>query len=89
MTFYRYNERHTRWIFDKENYANHYWLERYSFKTASKLNVVSAGFLGHVKQIVPDQSCSVFTNGIDQEFLNANYYKKPDSNELPLVTRIR
>ena len=63
-----------------------YWLERYSFKTASKLNVVSAGFLGHVKQIVPDQSCSVFTNGIDQEFLNANYYKKPDSNELPLVT---
>jgi glycosyltransferase involved in cell wall biosynthesis len=61
------------------------WLERYSFKTATRLNVVSAGFLDHMRQINPNLKCSVFTNGIDGDFLTTNFDKELFCGELPLI----
>lgn len=47
------------------------WIERLSFKNATQINVVSAGFLDHMRQVVPGHNCSVYTNGIDEIFLNS------------------
>lgn len=62
-----------------------YWLERRTFRTAARINVVSAGFLDHIHQIVPHQACRVFTNGIDSDFLTRNFHKGPAGDELPLI----
>ena len=61
------------------------WLERYSFKTATRLNVVSAGFLDHMRQIIPNLKCSVFTNGIDGDFLITSFKKELVCDDLPLI----
>nr|WP_256590932.1 glycosyltransferase family 4 protein [Pseudomonas sp. ERMR1:02] len=45
-------------------------LERFTVKSAKKVNLVSAGFLPYFKSRYPDQSYSLFTNGIDDEFLS-------------------
>jgi glycosyltransferase involved in cell wall biosynthesis len=62
------------------------WLEKQTFKAATRLNVVSAGFLPHAKAIAPAQSYRNFTNGIDEVFLSWDF-KKPVQpvRELPLV----
>lgn len=44
-------------------------LERFTIKSAKKVNVVSAGFLPYFKSRYPNQSYSLFTNGVDDEFL--------------------
>ena len=61
------------------------WIERRTFRTATRINVVSAGFIDHVRQIVPHQTCSVFTNGIDSDFLEINFLKDPGGDDLPLI----
>jgi glycosyltransferase involved in cell wall biosynthesis len=45
-------------------------VERFTIKTAKKVNLVSAGFLPYFKARYPNQAYSVFTNGIDDEFLS-------------------
>lgn len=45
-------------------------LERFTIKSARKVNLVSVGFLPYFKSRYPDQSYSLFTNGIDDEFLS-------------------
>lgn len=44
-------------------------LEGFTIKTAKKVNLVSAGFLPYFKSRYPDQKYSLFTNGIDDEFI--------------------
>ena len=44
-------------------------LEKWTFRSADKINVVSAGFLEHFKRITPNILPSVFTNGVDETFL--------------------
>lgn len=61
------------------------WLERGTFRTATRINVVSAGFLNHIRQIVPSQTCSVFTNGIDGDFLTTNFRQTLTDDGLPLI----
>lgn len=61
------------------------WLERRTFRTATRINVVSAGFLDHIRQILPHQTCSVFTNGIDGDFLTTNFRKALTDDDLPLI----
>lgn len=46
-------------------------LESYTIKSATKVNVVSEGFLPYFKARYPKQQYSTFTNGIDTEFLTA------------------
>jgi len=61
------------------------WIERSTFKSATRINVVSAGFLDHVQQIVPDHNCSVYTNGIDKDFLSQTFDKKSKKNNEKIV----
>lgn len=44
-------------------------LERWTFRSATGINVVSAGFLPHLRKVAPNKSPTVFTNGIDEEFI--------------------
>ena len=53
------------------------WVEKKTINTASKVNLVSEGFLPYFKKRYPTQRYSSFTNGIDQEFI--------DASEAPLV----
>jgi len=48
-------------------------LERWAFNSADKINVVSAGFLPDIQRIVPSAMPSVFTNGIDEEFITQDF----------------
>jgi hypothetical protein len=44
-------------------------LEGWCIRSAAKVNLVSAGFLPYFQSRYPDQHYSVFTNGIDEEFM--------------------
>lgn len=59
-------------------------LEGRTFRAANKINVVSAGFIPHIKHVSPGVQLSAFTNGIDHEFLNQNYFLAVP-NPVPLV----
>lgn len=45
-------------------------LERYAVNSAAKVNLVSAGFLPYFEKRYPNREFDVFTNGIDNQFLN-------------------
>jgi len=60
-------------------------MEKITYKSASRLNVVSEGFISHVKEIAPKHELTVFTNGIDDQFLNIKKSKKSDKNNLPII----
>jgi glycosyltransferase involved in cell wall biosynthesis len=60
------------------------WLERWTFRKADQINVVSAGFLPHMQAVVPTKQPSVLTNGIDDDFLAADFSLKL-RNETPVV----
>ena len=49
------------------------WMERSTFRTANRLNVVSAGFLPHIRRVAGEGNYRTFTNGIDQEFLAKDF----------------
>jgi glycosyltransferase involved in cell wall biosynthesis len=50
-------------------------MERYTIKSACRVNLVSKGFAGYFKNISPDTHFSFLTNGIDDEFLGLNFQK--------------
>jgi glycosyltransferase involved in cell wall biosynthesis len=61
-------------------------LERWTLRRADRVNVVSAGFLPHVHKVLPKQSIRTFTNGIDEEFLRADFAKSEHGrSQLPLI----
>jgi glycosyltransferase involved in cell wall biosynthesis len=57
-------------------------LESWTMRSASRINVVSAGFSGYFRARYPEIPLAVFTNGIDDEFLDPPSSvvpgKKPD-----------
>lgn len=61
-------------------------LESYTFRSAKKINVVSAGFAPHIRSVAPCVALSEYTNGIDEEFLSADF-GSPEAHEsgVPLV----
>ena len=59
-------------------------LERWTFRTADKINVVSSGFLPHIKGVAPALEPTVFTNGVDDEFVETDFLPS-GSQDLPLV----
>jgi glycosyltransferase involved in cell wall biosynthesis len=59
-------------------------LERWAFNSADKINVVSAGFLPEMRRIAPSTMPSIFSNGIDEEFINQDF-SSPCLANLPLV----
>ncbi len=48
-------------------------IERVTFRSADRINLVSAGFKRYFKKVAPNGSYSFFTNGIDDDFLNKTY----------------
>lgn len=60
------------------------FLESRTFRSAGKINVVSSGFLPHIKNVVPTIEPTVFTNGIDSEFVTTDFSPSKIS-ELPSV----
>jgi len=62
------------------------WLEKYTLSRATRVNLVSAGFLNHAKTVAPQHEYRIFTNGIDKEFLQLNFCKQPQkTTSLPLI----
>src|SRR5690606_26927283 len=59
-------------------------LERYAFLSAAKVNIVSGGFEDYFRSIIPEERLSLFTNGIDPEFLNVSY-ANPNPNPRLLI----
>jgi glycosyltransferase involved in cell wall biosynthesis len=59
-------------------------LEKWTFRQASKINVVSEGFVPHIRKIAPRIAYSTFTNGIDPIFLGFDF----DKLEARKVTRV-
>lgn len=63
-----------------------HYLERRALRGARRVNVVSEGFLEHAKRIAPNQDFRVFTNGIDREFLEADFSAPQRSTgSLPVI----
>lgn len=48
-------------------------IERRTFDAATRINVVSPGFVTHVHTLAPRHRCRVFTNGIDEDFLSTDF----------------
>ncbi len=55
-------------------------VEKFAFKKASRINVVSKGFLPYFDERYPEIAKTVFTNGIDDEFLRLKPSQKHVSN---------
>jgi Glycosyl transferases group 1/Glycosyl transferase 4-like domain len=51
-------------------------LERWTMRRADRINLVSRGFEGYFLSRYPDRSYAWFTNGIDDEFLCADWSKE-------------
>ena len=61
-----------------------YSLEKWTFKSANKLNIVSAGFLNYIEKIAPKVNISTYTNGVDEMFINNDFLSKKNSSK-PLI----
>ena len=56
------------------------FFERLALTRATKINIVSKGFISHVSNIAPNIPVSIFTNGIDELFADANIKKNYKKN---------
>lgn len=60
-------------------------IERYAFRSATRINVVSEGFIGNIARLVPGMKPAIFTNGIDDLFLANDFEMKAKPDALPLI----
>jgi hypothetical protein len=61
-------------------------LERWAVSRATRVNVVSEGFLPYMQAIAPEDHFRTFSNGIDDEFLEAEFATVTTADSrLPLV----
>ncbi len=49
------------------------FLERWSFNSAARINIVSEGFKETLRNVAPNVELRGFSNGIDKEFLDTDY----------------
>ena len=61
-------------------------IERWTFRSAKMINVVSPAFVSHIKKVAPNAAISTHTNGIDEIFLKNNFLKEKTSRPLILYT---
>lgn len=60
-------------------------IERFTFTSAKKINLVSEGFLAYFKKYYPQIPLSFFTNGIDKEFIRiSNTQDFVKNNKTPI-----
>ncbi|MFP4226687.1 MAG: glycosyltransferase family 4 protein [Desulfobacterales bacterium] len=48
-------------------------LEKWTLRSANRVNIVSPGFLPHVSRFLGEEKIRTFTNGIDDDFLNLDF----------------
>ena len=60
-------------------------IERNAFRRAACINVVSEGFVPHIRGVAPNVPLQIFTNGIDDIFLDTDFRNADDVNGLPLI----
>lgn len=48
-------------------------LEKWTMRSARRVNLISAGFLPHAWLVAPQHDYRLFTNGIDEEFLSQDF----------------
>jgi glycosyltransferase involved in cell wall biosynthesis len=56
-------------------------LEKKTLNQATKVNLVSEGFLSYFKKRYPQQRYACYTNGIDQEFIEASQLRAPEADK--------
>lgn len=61
------------------------FVERWTYRSADEINVVSKGFKDDVLEISPKSTATIFTNGIDEEFLDRDFSHKI-TREKTLIT---
>lgn len=54
-------------------------MERFTMGTASRVNLISEGFAEHFRTVMPRKTYTFLPNGIDDEFLGADFDKKQRS----------
>ena len=59
-------------------------LERWTFRAARQMNVVSVGFLPHIQRVAPGLTPTVYTNGIDPTFVETDFAQSTPT-EKPVV----
>ena len=59
-------------------------IERYAFGSATRINLVSEGFRGYFDKRYPAIPLDFFTNGIDEEFLVANWPSQEQPKGVPI-----
>ena len=60
-------------------------IERQAFQRATRINVVSEGFIPHVRKNAPEAKITCFTNGIDDLFLSQDFTGTAEPGTLPLI----
>lgn len=60
-------------------------IERRAFRAAGRINVVSEGFIPHIRSVAPEVPITCFTNGIDDLFANESFSPPPAKAGPPLV----
>lgn len=61
------------------------FIEKRAYRRAARINVVSEGFISHVRSAAPGAEIRCFTNGIDEIF-QTNTFSRPNPREgLPLI----
>lgn len=60
-------------------------LERRTLCAADRINLVSAGFLEHARSVAPKARYSVFTNGVDETFMETDFGRPSAASGSPLV----
>ena len=60
-------------------------LERWTFRSANKINVVSCGFLPYMNKLPLRCNVTAYTNGIDQSFVSSDFKKDYINNKRVLL----
>ena len=60
-------------------------LERLTFRSAQRINLVSEGFVADVERIAPQATLSVYTNGIDDLFLQHDFSSPTRKDGAPVT----
>lgn len=63
-------------------------IEKYTFAKVNRVNLVSGGFLGYFKTHYPDLFYDLYTNGIDEVFIENKQVYKPVLNHEVKIRRI-
>lgn len=60
-------------------------IERFTVRSAVKINIVSGGFRNYLSKITPNTPLSFFTNGVDDEFLEVSFIAQ-NAREKKIIT---